>query len=70
MGRTPNLVRYLTDAAAGGAATSQTIDRVCGTMLGVVVGNLLGLPIEGQSRRRIQERYPNGVTEIRPARRD
>ncbi len=39
-------------------------ERARGVMLGVVVGNLLGLPVEGRSRRRIQKRYPNGVRDI------
>ena len=34
-------------------------------MLGVVVGNLLGLPVEGWSARHIRESYPTGVREIR-----
>ena len=36
-------------------------------MLGVVVGNLPGLPLEGWPERRIKERHPNGVSEIRPS---
>ena len=69
VGRTPNLARYLVEATATGSESrqTQTMDRARGVMLGVVVGNLLGLSIEGRSRRRIQERYPHGVTEIRPA---
>ena len=67
VGRTPNLARYLVEAMATGSEARQTMDRARGVMLGVVVGNLLGLPIEGRSRSRIQERYPQGVTEIRPS---
>ena len=65
--RTPNLERYLETALGTGSVAGPLTDRARGVMLGVVVGNLLGLPIEGRSRRRIQERYPNGVTEIRAA---
>jgi len=36
-------------------------------MLGVVVGNLLGLSVEGRSRRRIRKKYPYGVRDIDPA---
>ena len=41
-------------------------DRVRGTMLGLAVGNLLGLPIEGSWYSKIEERYPGGITEIDP----
>ena len=64
--RTPNLERYLQTALGPGSVAAPLTDRARGVMLGVVVGNLLGLPIEGRSRRQIQERYPSGVTEIRP----
>ena len=64
--RTSNLERYLETALGPGSVAAPLTDRARGVMLGVVVGNLLGLPIEGRSRRQIQERYPNGVTEIRP----
>ena len=67
VGRASNLVRYLTEATATAPEGSRVVDQARGVMIGVVVGNLLGLPIEGRSRRRIQERYPQGVTEIRPA---
>ena len=65
VGRTPNLERFLAGAAAD-PGSAQLMDHARGVMLGVVVGNLLGLPIEGRSRRRIKELFPNGVTEIRP----
>ena len=67
VGRAANLARYLAEATAAAPEGRQIIDRARGVMLGVVVGNLLGLPIEGRSRSQIQERYPHGVTEIRPA---
>ena len=67
VGRTPNLARYLAEATAAGSDGGQMIDQARGIMLGVVVGNLLGLPVEGRSERQIRERYPHGVTEIRPA---
>ena len=67
VGRTPNLARYLAEATATAPEGDRVMDRARGVMLGVVVGNLLGLPIEGRSKRQIQERYPQGVTEIRPA---
>lgn len=67
VGTTPNLLRYLVEETAPAPEGSRVVDQARGVMIGVVVGNLLGLPIEGHSRRRIQERYPQGVTEIRPA---
>ena len=41
-------------------------DRARGTMLGLAVGNLLGLPMEGWSSAAIENRYPDGVTYIDP----
>jgi len=67
VGRTPNLVRYLAEASATAPEGGQMEDRARGVMLGVVVGNLLGLAIEGKSRSWIQERYPYGVREIQPS---
>ena len=49
VGRTPNLVRYLAEATAAAPEGAQIMDRARGVMLGVVVGNLLGLPVEGWS---------------------
>ncbi len=44
-------------------------DRCRGVMLGLAVGNLLGLHIEGWSREEIYARFPNGVADIDPAER-
>lgn len=41
-------------------------DRCRGVMLGLAVGNLLGLPVEGDSRQAIARTFPNGITEIDP----
>ena len=67
VGRTPNLVSYLNEVTLAGSNAGEVLDRARGVMLGVTVGNLLGLPVEGRSRRRIQELYPNGVRDINPA---
>ena len=67
VGRTPNLLRYLTEATAATPQDGQVADRARGVMLGVVVGNLLGLSVEGWSERRIKERYPGGLRDIRPS---
>lgn len=67
VGRTLNLVRYLADAAGAAPEGVRIHDRARGVMLGVAVGNLLGLAIEGKSASWIRERYPHGVREIQPA---
>ena len=41
-------------------------DRARGTLLGLAVGNLLGLPVEGWPYDEIAERHPHGLTEIDP----
>ena len=64
VGRASNLVRYLEEALASPAQERLLTDRARGVMLGVAVGNLLGLSIEGISWKQIKERFPNGVTEI------
>lgn len=39
-------------------------DWARGVILGLAVGNILGLPYEGQSRNAIRTRFPDGVTEM------
>ena len=39
-------------------------DRYRGALLGLAVGNTLGLPVEGWPREEIRRRYPGGVREI------
>ena len=41
-------------------------DRARGVLLGLAVGNLLGLPVEGASQASIRQSYPDGVSEIDP----
>lgn len=49
------------------AATLTTLqDRYRGALLGLAVGNTLGLPVESWPRDRIQQAYPQGVREIDP----
>ena len=65
----PNIVRRAPKVAAlvGGAVNSQDgSDRARGVMLGLAVGNLLGLPMEGDSYQHIQRAYPDGVRDIDP----
>lgn len=40
------------------------MDRARGLMVGIAVGNLLGVVVEGRSQRRIARDFPEGVTEI------
>ncbi len=60
--RAPRLARMLGDLADAPVDH----DRARGVLLGLAVGNLLGLPVEGQTRDAIRGRYPNGVREIDP----
>ncbi len=41
-------------------------DRYRGTLLGLAVGNTLGLPVESWPSREIRRRYPRGIREIDP----
>ena len=67
----PNIVRRApnVEALLGGALLSagQLPDRARGTMLGLAVGNLLGLEMESSSYQRIRQDYPDGVRDIDPA---
>ncbi len=65
--RTAPRIVALISAGANGAVD---IDRARGVMLGLAVGNLLGLPVEEASREAIAQRYPNGIREIDPSERD
>ncbi len=64
----PNIVRHTPSLAslAGGVATpsDQLSDRARGTMLGLAVGNLLGLPMESKWHQSIDQAYPDGVRNI------
>ena len=44
----------------------QMSDRARGVMLGLAVGNLLGLPVEGWRYQEIDRRYPQGIADIDP----
>ena len=57
-------VRSLLDSASGSQEGLR--DRARGTMLGLAVGNLLGLPVEGWHHREIDRSYYEGVTDIDP----
>ena len=59
----PNIIRLLSNPA-GMANVNE--DQAKGTILGLAVGNLLGLPVEGWSAVHISQSFPNGVTQIDP----
>jgi ADP-ribosyl-[dinitrogen reductase] hydrolase len=40
------------------------LDRFRGAMLGLAVGNALGLPVEGESAAAIRRHFPGGITEV------
>ena len=60
----PNLMELLDSKRADFPDNPE--DRARGVLLGLAVGNLLGIPVEGLSRETIRRRLPNGVTEIDP----
>ncbi len=55
-------VSSLLDNAAG--SPKQSSDRTRGVMLGLAVGNLLGLPVEGWRYQEIDRHYPLGAVDI------
>ena len=57
-------VASLLDSASGSREGLR--DRARGAMLGLAVGNLLGLPVEGWNHREIERSYYEGVTDIDP----
>lgn len=53
-----------TTKASAARSLSEVRDRYHGVILAVAVGNSLGLPVEGLSRRHIENRFPTGIAEI------
>ena len=65
----PGIVRrapHLAELIGAQPAAPLDQDRARGVLLGLAVGNLLGLPVEGASRSTIQRSYPAGLREIDP----
>ena len=62
----PNLVVLLRNVSTDPTDPALLRDRSRGVMLGLAVGNVLGLPVEGQWYYEIDDRYPDGVTEPNP----
>ena len=69
----PGIVRrspHLADLVGSQPVTPLDHDRARGVLLGLAVGNLLGLPVEGASRSTILRAYPAGLVEIDPRERN
>ena len=62
--RAPNVSALLGSAVGCEEGLS---DRARGVMLGLAVGNLLGIPVEGWGYGEIDRGYPDGVRGHRPA---
>jgi len=66
MSQAPHLAALIESSVA----MSLDRDRARGVLLGLAVGNVLGLPVEGMGRSWIRDRYPTGVTDIDPQERN
>lgn len=64
--RAPEVARFIAGAIPGASPARDRSDRAHGAILGLAVGNLLGLPVEGVWYYRIAAAYPNGFREIDP----
>ena len=62
----PATSRWIASATAVRPIREAISDRARGTLLGLSVGNLLGLPVEGDRYDWIADSYPGGLTEIDP----
>lgn len=62
----PEVARLMARTAAGNPLSSGLADRARGVLLGLAVGNLLGLPVEGDRHDWIADTYPDGLAEIDP----
>ena len=66
VGKTSNLNRLVDEVARLQIEHDTLVDRSRGLMIGIATGNLLGLPVEGQSHHRIEAQYPGGIRDIDP----
>lgn len=65
------LARYVESTTASQSAGPPIMrQRYRGVLLGVAVGNALGIPAEGHSRRHIAERFTDGLREVRDSERE
>ena len=58
----PDVARFIARSAAGDPSDTALSDRARGVLLGLAVGNLLGLPVEGDRHDWIAASYPDGLT--------
>ena len=63
IGDTPHIISLLSNPSDTAEIAA---DRARGAILGLAVGNLLGLPVEGWSAASISQCFPDGVTQIDP----
>ena len=62
----PHTAALLSESADASVSAETLLDRARGAMLGLAVGNLLGLPVEGASHHDIAYWYPNGLSDPDP----
>lgn len=62
----PRVAAFITSGIRESPSPDSLGDRARGTLLGLAVGNLLGIPVEGLPHHRIATQHPNGLTEIDP----
>ena len=66
VGETPHLNLLLREVANARVDHDTLVDRARGVMMGLAVGNLLGLRAGGQSHEQIASKYPSGIRDIDP----
>jgi ADP-ribosyl-[dinitrogen reductase] hydrolase len=59
-----NALLDILEPLASSPPAATLTDRYHGTMLGLAVGNMLGIPIEGHSKSLVMRRFPEGLREI------
>lgn len=62
----PEVARFIAQSASVHSLRRDLTDRARGALLGLAVGNLLGLPVESEWHYDIARRYPGGLTDIDP----
>lgn len=62
--KAPEVARFIAQSASVDPSASDLRDHARGTLLGLAVGNLLGLPVESEWHHDIAHRYPGGLADI------
>ena len=62
----PEVSHFIAGTSLGDLSASNLSDRAHGALLGLAVGNLLGLVVEGDRHYWIAESYLDGRTELAP----